>query len=110
PKEHQHRIKWFFSDMSDEFKETEADRLVNGETWGLMTTDSFGMGMDIPDIQIVCQWRATLPSISTIWQRFGRCVRDPLTVPILSQGCLFHIASRPAGSDFSSFQKLSYTT
>ncbi|KAM6491382.1 P-loop containing nucleoside triphosphate hydrolase protein [Amanita muscaria] len=77
PKEHRHRIKWFFSDMSDEFKETEADRLMKGETWGLMTTDSFGMGMDIPDIRVVCQWRATLPSISTIWQRFGRCVRDP---------------------------------
>jgi hypothetical protein len=34
-------------------------------------------GMDIPDILVVCQWRATLPSISTIWQQFGRCVRDP---------------------------------
>lgn len=33
--------------------------------------------MDIPDIQIVCQWRAMLPSISMIWQRFGQCVRDP---------------------------------
>ncbi|KAF8345005.1 P-loop containing nucleoside triphosphate hydrolase protein [Amanita rubescens] len=77
PKEHRHRVKWFFADMSDEFKEDEADRLAKGETWGLLTTDSFGMGMDIPDIQIVCQWRATLPSVSTIWQRFGRCVRDP---------------------------------
>ena len=66
PKEHQHHIKWFFWDMSDEFKETEADRLVKGETWGLMTMDLFGMvglfiyfrdkysntsqGMNIPDI------------------------------------------------------------
>lgn len=43
PKEHRHRIKWFFSDMSDEFKDTEAGRLVKGETWGLMMTDLFGM-------------------------------------------------------------------
>ncbi|KIL61089.1 hypothetical protein M378DRAFT_1059936, partial [Amanita muscaria Koide BX008] len=77
PLGYQHRIKWFNSEMSDTFKETEVERLVKGETWGLMTTDSFGMGMDIPDIQIVGQWRATLPTVSTIWQRFGRCVRDP---------------------------------
>ncbi|KAF8342519.1 hypothetical protein F5887DRAFT_1135447 [Amanita rubescens] len=32
--------------------------------------------MDLPDIAIVIQWRAT-PSISALWQRFGRCVRDP---------------------------------
>ena len=43
PKEHRHQIKWFFSDMSDGFKETEAARLTKGETWGLMTTDLFRM-------------------------------------------------------------------
>jgi hypothetical protein len=32
--------------------------------------------MDLPDIRIVVQWGATC-SISTLWQRFGRCVRDP---------------------------------
>ena len=34
--------------------------------------------MDIPDIMVVVQWRATKPSISTPWQRFGRCARDPM--------------------------------
>ncbi|KAM6501445.1 P-loop containing nucleoside triphosphate hydrolase protein [Amanita muscaria] len=77
PKDHQYRIKWFNSEMSDSFKDAEAERLGKGVTWGLMTTDSFGMGMDLQDIQVVCQWRATLPSISTIWQRFGRCARNP---------------------------------
>ncbi len=32
--------------------------------------------MDLPDIAIVIQWRAT-PSISALWQRFGRCIHDP---------------------------------
>ena len=32
--------------------------------------------MDVPDIMIVVQWGATC-TISTLWQRFGRCVRDP---------------------------------
>ena len=32
--------------------------------------------MDIPNIKIVIQWRAT-PSLSALWQWFGRCARDP---------------------------------
>jgi ERCC4-related helicase len=32
--------------------------------------------MDLPDIKVIVQWRAPA-SISTLWQRFGRCVRDP---------------------------------
>lgn len=32
--------------------------------------------MDVPDIMIIVQWGATC-SISTLWQRFGRCVRNP---------------------------------
>lgn len=30
----------------------------------------------MPDIMIIVQWGATC-SISTLWQRFGRCVRNP---------------------------------
>ncbi|KAF8233809.1 hypothetical protein L208DRAFT_1265108, partial [Tricholoma matsutake] len=41
-----------------------------GNTWGLFTTDSFGMGMDIPDVELVVQWKATC-TLSTLWQRFG---------------------------------------
>ena len=33
--------------------------------------------MDLPDIMIVVQWRALL-SISTLWQRFGHCIRDSI--------------------------------
>jgi superfamily II DNA or RNA helicase len=32
-------------------------------------------GMDVPDISLVIQWRASC-SLSTIWQRFGRAARD----------------------------------
>ncbi|KAM6504358.1 P-loop containing nucleoside triphosphate hydrolase protein [Amanita muscaria] len=52
PKDHQYRIKWFNSEMSESFKDAEAERLGKGVTWGLMTTDSFGMGMDLQDIQV----------------------------------------------------------
>lgn len=37
------KIKWFNSDMTAEFKETEANALTDGETIGFLTTESFGM-------------------------------------------------------------------
>ncbi len=33
-------------------------------------------GIDIPDIEIVVQWR-TMCDLSTLWQRFGRAAREP---------------------------------
>jgi superfamily II DNA/RNA helicase len=33
-------------------------------------------GIDISDIRVVIQWRATWCSLSTLWQRFGRAVRN----------------------------------
>ncbi|KAG1766501.1 P-loop containing nucleoside triphosphate hydrolase protein [Suillus placidus] len=69
------KIKWFNSDMTSKFKEVEVDNLITGDTWGLCMTESFGMGMDVPDIILVIQWRATC-SLSTVWQRFGRAVRN----------------------------------
>ena len=81
PKDEQFRINWFNSNMSDEFKRSEAERFAHGETWGLLAMDSFGMvcslfvindscstrnqGMDLPDIKLVVQYRA-LTSISTL--------------------------------------------
>jgi superfamily II DNA/RNA helicase len=32
--------------------------------------------MDIPNISTIVNWGATSCSLSTIWQRFGRCVRN----------------------------------
>ncbi|KAG0707156.1 hypothetical protein DFH29DRAFT_797127, partial [Suillus ampliporus] len=69
------KIKWFNSDMTSTYKEMELDNLVSSETWGLCMTDSFGMGMDIPDIQLVIQWRATC-KLMTLWQHFRHAVRN----------------------------------
>ncbi|KAG2111456.1 P-loop containing nucleoside triphosphate hydrolase protein [Suillus clintonianus] len=60
PVECSNKIKWFNSDMTSTYKEKELDNLVSSETWGLCTTDSFGMGMDVPNIQL----------------RFGRAARN----------------------------------
>lgn len=39
----QDKIKWFNSDMTDTYKETELASFIAGETWGYATTESFGM-------------------------------------------------------------------
>ncbi|KAG2035621.1 hypothetical protein BDR03DRAFT_867739 [Suillus americanus] len=37
--------------------------------------DLINWGMDIPDITLVIQWRATC-KLSTLWQIWGRATRD----------------------------------
>ncbi|KIM86617.1 hypothetical protein PILCRDRAFT_4530, partial [Piloderma croceum F 1598] len=61
--------------MSAEFRDDESMKLKEGETWGLCCIESFGMGMDLPDIKLIIQWRASC-DLCTLWQRFGRAVRD----------------------------------
>ncbi|KAF8976569.1 P-loop containing nucleoside triphosphate hydrolase protein, partial [Cyathus striatus] len=75
PPAYHDKIKWFNADMSDEYKEDESQNLLEGHTWGMCTTDSFGMGMDLPDIGLVVQWRATC-SLTTLWQRIGRAAHN----------------------------------
>jgi superfamily II DNA helicase RecQ len=43
PLELRDKIKWFNADMTTEFKEAEVKNLINGDTWGLCTTESFGL-------------------------------------------------------------------
>ncbi|KAI5999683.1 P-loop containing nucleoside triphosphate hydrolase protein [Pisolithus albus] len=74
PHELKEKIWWFNADMSTQYKEAELENLISGETWGLCTTTSFGMGMDVPDILLVIQWRATCCSgRTTYWYRHPVC-------------------------------------
>ncbi|KAI6041685.1 hypothetical protein EDC04DRAFT_2565222 [Pisolithus marmoratus] len=74
PHEVCHKIKWFNLDMTTTYKEAEVTHLHSGDIWGLCTTESFGVGMDVPDIAIVVQWRAT-SGLSTLWQCWGHAAR-----------------------------------
>ncbi|KAG1793669.1 uncharacterized protein HD556DRAFT_1237700 [Suillus plorans] len=56
PPDMQDKIKWFNTDMTGEYKDTELTNLISGDTWGYCTTDSFRMGMDILDIMLIIQW------------------------------------------------------
>ncbi|KIM71289.1 hypothetical protein PILCRDRAFT_82953 [Piloderma croceum F 1598] len=68
------KIVWFNADMLAEFREVESMKLKAGDVWGLCCTDLFGMGVDLPDIELIIQWKATC-DLCTLWQRFGRCAR-----------------------------------
>ncbi|KZT63806.1 hypothetical protein DAEQUDRAFT_770277 [Daedalea quercina L-15889] len=74
PEPLQDKIKWFHSIMSPEYRSEEYEALRNSDIWGLCVTDSFGMGLDLPDIQLIVQWKVPT-SLNTIWQRFGRGAR-----------------------------------
>ncbi|EPQ50051.1 P-loop containing nucleoside triphosphate hydrolase protein [Gloeophyllum trabeum ATCC 11539] len=74
-RDHVGKVAWFNSDMSDSYRRDYAKELRMGEVWGLICTDSFGMGMDLPDIDTIVQWKATC-TMCALWQRFGRGARD----------------------------------
>ncbi|KZV82701.1 P-loop containing nucleoside triphosphate hydrolase protein [Exidia glandulosa HHB12029] len=73
----QDKVVWFHSGMSKEFRAEKFEQFKRGELWGLACTDAAGMGLDVPDIELVVQWKAT-PSLCTLMQRFGRAARDPM--------------------------------
>ena len=91
PLDQRHRIIWFMSDMSREFKDDGVEGLADGKIWGICSTDSFGMvgvcslrnayslmflqGIDLQDIELVIQWKVTCDPC-LLWQRFGRAARD----------------------------------
>ncbi|KAF9027205.1 hypothetical protein BDZ89DRAFT_1160884 [Hymenopellis radicata] len=75
PPEYSDKLKWFHATMSSTFRDEEFNALRTGDVWGMAVTDAFGMGMDLPDIKIVVQWR-TPRDMCILWQRFGRAGRD----------------------------------
>lgn len=38
-----YKISWFHSEMTEEYREQELEKLRKGEIWGICATDSFGM-------------------------------------------------------------------
>ncbi|KAF9525693.1 P-loop containing nucleoside triphosphate hydrolase protein [Crepidotus variabilis] len=65
------KIVWFHSGMSAAFREEAITGLRSGIYWGFFCTDAAGMGLDLPDVDLVVQFRYT-ESLSTLMQRMGR--------------------------------------
>ncbi|OSX62962.1 hypothetical protein POSPLADRAFT_1109487, partial [Postia placenta MAD-698-R-SB12] len=69
------KIRWFNARMSPEFREDGTQHFKDGDVYGLCVTDSFGMGVDVTDIEIIVQWQMSC-DMNTLWQRFGRAAWD----------------------------------
>ncbi|KAF8242678.1 hypothetical protein K440DRAFT_523521, partial [Wilcoxina mikolae CBS 423.85] len=49
----------------------------DGTTRILVCTSAAGMGVDIPDVDRIAQWRfPLLGGFDDLWQRFGHAARD----------------------------------
>ncbi|KAF8993893.1 P-loop containing nucleoside triphosphate hydrolase protein [Cyathus striatus] len=62
----------------EQFRESTISKLKAGDIWGIICTDAAGMGLDIPDIELVIQWKY-VGSLCTLVQRLGRGARRPGT-------------------------------
>ena len=63
--------------MSPEFRRAEMENLASGETWGLICTDSFGLGVDtVRYIRLIIQYRVKGINMCTLYQRIGRAIRS----------------------------------
>ncbi|CDO74559.1 hypothetical protein BN946_scf184632.g16 [Trametes cinnabarina] len=76
--EDRYKVLCFNSDATPTLREQATEEYRAGDLWGLYCTDSFGMGVDIPDVDIVVQWKTTC-DLDSLWQRFGRAARGPGT-------------------------------
>ncbi|KAI0639543.1 P-loop containing nucleoside triphosphate hydrolase protein [Trametes polyzona] len=74
PEDLRHKVAYFHSIMTAEYREDEFAALMHGERYGLCVTDSFGMGLDLPDVRLIIQWKIAR-GLNTLWQRFGRAAR-----------------------------------
>ncbi|KAF8461984.1 P-loop containing nucleoside triphosphate hydrolase protein [Kalaharituber pfeilii] len=64
---------------------------ASGECRVLVCTEACGMGVNIPDVERVIQWRiSTSTNLSNIYQRLGRAARKP---NVQGLGIIFHTNS-----------------
>ncbi|KAF8227829.1 hypothetical protein L208DRAFT_1294830, partial [Tricholoma matsutake] len=61
----QDNIKWFHSGMTNDFQEVKMHALLIGDVFGLTATDAAGMGIDLPNVTLVVQYR--VPKELSTW-------------------------------------------
>jgi superfamily II DNA or RNA helicase len=68
----------YHSTMSQKALDRNLQALRNGTCRIMVCTDAVGMGLDVPDIERVVQWRVPgWLTVSGWWQRAGRAARHP---------------------------------
>ena len=68
----------YYGSLDAKAKSNVLRNISEGNTRIVVCTDAFGLGIDIPDIEVVIQWQVDEKLIaSTLCQRIGRAARDP---------------------------------
>ncbi|KAG6895068.1 hypothetical protein C0992_003267 [Termitomyces sp. T32_za158] len=75
PVELRKRLAWFHAGMSSFFRIEKLDEYKKDEVWGLKMTDAGGFGLDVPDVNLVIQFKVP-KDLNTLMQRFGRAGRN----------------------------------
>ena len=68
----------YYGSLDAKAKSKVLHNLMEGHTRIVVCTDAFGLGIDIPDIEVVIQWQVDEKLVvSTLCQCIGRAARDP---------------------------------
>jgi superfamily II DNA/RNA helicase len=69
-------VECYYGSLDAERKSQILRNLLDGKTRLLICTDAFGLGIDLPDIEVVVQWLLTPRcTMSSLTQRIGRAAR-----------------------------------
>ena len=70
-------VRSFYGSIDEVAKSRTLEELREGSTRIVVCTDAFGLGVNIPDIDRVIQWKVNEKlTCNALSQRIGRCVRD----------------------------------
>ncbi|ESK80751.1 atp-dependent dna helicase [Moniliophthora roreri MCA 2997] len=67
PSELQEKVKWFHATMLKGFWEETYTEFRNNELFGLCVTDAFRMSLDLPNIELIVQYRL-INNMCALWQ------------------------------------------
>ncbi|THH21622.1 hypothetical protein EUX98_g8320 [Antrodiella citrinella] len=95
-----HLIRPFNATMSSEYREAAMDAVRNGKLRIMICTDAAGMGCDIPDIDVVVQWK--LPKTLSSWIQRAGCVargrgRSGIAVLLVERAAYSPDKAKPPG-------------
>lgn len=76
--EYEELVLEYSTGITAERRQYNLERFIEGTCRIMVCTEACGMGLDVPDIERVIQWRLTQRcNLSTMYQRFGRAGRKP---------------------------------
>jgi superfamily II DNA/RNA helicase len=101
----------YYSTLDAKAKSKTLADLRKGDTRIVICTDAFGLGIDIPDIEVVIQWHVDEKLMaSTLYQRIGRAARgkdvEGIAVVYIQKSLLDSIAKKNWAETMTEWQNV----